>query len=45
MAEHEEEETQLSQPTPIGEGLNPHDDSSPQNLIPLIVDLRSLLWA
>jgi hypothetical protein len=41
MPEHEEE--QLSQPSTIGESLNP-DDSS-QNLGPLIVDVRSLLWA
>jgi hypothetical protein len=43
MPEHEEEETQLSPPTTIGESLNPPDDSF-QNLASLIVDVRSLLW-
>jgi hypothetical protein len=44
MPEHEEEETQPPQPSTIGESPNPLDDSS-QNPTPLIVEVRSLLWA
>jgi hypothetical protein len=43
MPEHEEEETQLSPPTAIGESLDPSD--SFQNLTPHVIDVRSLPWA